>query len=62
MAGIVFGFLRPVGVAVNPLTNKTYVTNIGDFPGPNHGKVTVIDGGTNSTTTVADSDALAPLQ
>ena len=37
----------PYAVAVNPVTNKIYVTNL-------HGSsVTVIDGATNSTTTVA---------
>src|SRR5208283_922522 len=38
---------NPHAVAVNPVTNKIYVADKGD------GTVTVIDGGTNTTTTVA---------
>ncbi len=37
----------PLGVAVNPMTNKTYVANYSD------GTVTVIDGATNTTATVS---------
>ena len=51
----------PVGVAVNTITNKIYVANLGNFPsGVNHGNVTVIDGATNATTTVTDPNALNP--
>jgi YVTN family beta-propeller protein len=38
---------QPRGVAINPVTNKIYVTN------ESSGNVTVIDGTTNATTTVA---------
>src|ERR1039457_5560394 len=46
----------PVGIAVNSVTNKTYVANT-SCPGsyrncPSAGTVTVIDGATNQTTTV----------
>lgn len=56
--------LHPAGVAVDEATNKMYVANTGDC-GPfgncsSHGSVTVIDGATNSTTTVADPNANAP--
>ena len=37
----------PSAVAVNPVTNKTYVANLSSA------NVTVIDGATNATTTVA---------
>jgi DNA-binding beta-propeller fold protein YncE len=51
----------PVGVAVNTITNKIYVANLGNFPsGPNHGNVTVIDGATNATITITDPNALNP--
>lgn len=51
----------PVGVAVNTITNKIYVANLGNFPsGPNHGNLTVIDGATNATTTITDPNALSP--
>ena len=53
--------ISPVAVAVNPVTNKTYVANEGDYPGSNYGNVTVIDGATNSVTTLTDSKALAPV-
>ena len=46
----------PFGVAVNSVTNKTYVANIAcdinNLPCPSPGTVTVIDGATNSTTTL----------
>jgi len=54
--------ISPVALAVNEFTDKVYVSNIGDFPGPNHGNVTVIDGRTNATKTVTDPNALAPLR
>ncbi len=53
----------PNGVAVNPVTNKIYVVNCGGSPwclGSGNGNVTVIDGATNSTTTVTDPNATAP--
>jgi YVTN family beta-propeller protein len=53
----------PNSVAVNTSTDKIYVANTGSFvysTGTNHGNVTVIDGATNSTTTVTDPNALAP--
>jgi hypothetical protein len=53
----------PNSVAVNTSTNKIYVANTGSFvysTGTNRGNVTVIDGATNSTTTVTDPNAFAP--
>ena len=44
----------PSAVAVNPVTNKIYVANEDDS------NVTVIDGATNSTTTVAAGFAPGP--
>jgi DNA-binding beta-propeller fold protein YncE len=55
----------PTAVAVNPVTNKIYVANFGQAPSacescrPN-GSVTVIDGLTNTTTTLQDSNAKFP--
>ena len=45
----------PYAVAVNPVTNKIYVANDGS------NNVTVIDGATNSTTTVTDPNASYPI-
>ena len=42
--------LNPVSIAVNPLTNKVYVANAGEDT------VTVIDGGTGTTSTVPAGD------
>jgi DNA-binding beta-propeller fold protein YncE len=53
--------INPIAVAVNPVTDKIYVANEGDYPAANHGNVTIIDGTTNATTTVTDANALAPL-
>jgi YVTN family beta-propeller protein len=52
----------PNAVAVNTVTNKVYVTNNGSCPPPatNQGNVTIIDGETNSTTTVTDPRACYP--
>jgi YVTN family beta-propeller protein len=53
----------PNSVAVNTATNKVYVANTGSLvygTGTNSGNVTVIDGATNSTTTVTDANAFAP--
>jgi YVTN family beta-propeller protein len=48
-------------VAVNPVTNKIYVVNNNtDKAGSNPGNVTVIDGTTNSTTTITDPNAFGP--
>ena len=44
----------PVGVAVNPVTNKIYVANY------TSNNVTVIDGATNSTTTVSAGASRSP--
>ena len=56
--------LNPVGVAVNEATNKIYVANRGDCSPlgkcQSRGSVTVIDGTTNSTTTVVDVNANGP--
>src|ERR1700746_3870449 len=43
----------PYAVAVNPVTNRIYVANQGS------NNVTVIDGATNTTTTVTDPNATA---
>ncbi|HYL86635.1 MAG TPA: hypothetical protein VE263_20590 [Candidatus Angelobacter sp.] len=53
----------PFAVAVNSTTNKIYVGNQGSFlhNGTNPGNVTVIDGATNSITTVADPNAINPV-
>jgi DNA-binding beta-propeller fold protein YncE len=55
--------IGPVAVAVDPATNKIYVANAGSlvFSGSNPGCVTVIDGATNSATTVIDPKAIAPF-
>ena len=47
--------VAPGPIAVNPVTNKIYVVNYGfSFMGSgNTGNVTVIDGSSNSTTTVS---------
>jgi DNA-binding beta-propeller fold protein YncE len=55
----------PWAVAVNPATNKIYVANHGFFSlicGSciSYGSVTVIDGTTNSTTTIIDPNAKFP--
>lgn len=52
----------PDSVAVNSVTNKIYVANQGSFlhNGTNPGNVTVIDGQTNATTTIADPHAITP--
>jgi len=55
--------LSPAAIAVNPVTNKIYVAN-NSIPIPfstNPGNVTVIDGATNSTTTITDPNAFSPL-
>src|SRR5215469_7704631 len=46
---------NPVAIAVNPITNKTYVANCPDLQSRTmgiNGTITVIDGDTNSTATV----------
>lgn len=55
--------LHAAGIAVNPVTNKIYVTNNGIFIpfNTNPGNVTVIDGATNSTTTLTDPNASTPV-
>lgn len=49
----------PSFVAVNPVTNKIYVTNQG-YNGASE-TITVIDGATNATTTLTDTKAGGPL-
>ena len=49
----------PVAVAVDSVSNKIYVANLGNDAGIGQ-NVTVIDGATNSTTTVIDPNAAAP--
>jgi YVTN family beta-propeller protein len=51
----------PVGVAVNPRTNFIYVANAGNSQTGNPGNVTVINGATNTTTTVSDPKATNPV-
>jgi len=54
--------LGPVAVAVNAVTNQIYVANNGIIRLSNNvGNVTVIDGATNSTTTVSDPNAITPV-
>jgi DNA-binding beta-propeller fold protein YncE len=56
--------LNSASIAVNSVTNKIYVANnaLGIFGvGTNPGNVTVIDGATNSTTTVTDPNAFTPV-
>jgi DNA-binding beta-propeller fold protein YncE len=59
--------IAPTAVAVDPVTNKIYVANYGidrfeSGANPNvPGSVTVIDGVTNSTTTVVDPNATNPI-
>jgi YVTN family beta-propeller protein len=51
---LTMGGIFPYTLAVNPVTNKVYVANF-TFTGgsnPNDGSVTVVDGATNTTTTV----------
>jgi YVTN family beta-propeller protein len=56
--------LNPVAVAVNEATNKIFVANRGDCSPlgkcQSPGSVTVIDGATNSTTTITDVNANGP--
>jgi len=52
--------LAAYAVAVNPTTNKIYVANANNSLTNGSGNVTVIDGATNSTTTVTDSNAIGP--
>ena len=54
--------LTPVAIAVNPVTNKIYVANdcVAIIDCTNPGNVTVIDGATNSTTTLTDPNAITP--
>lgn len=51
----------PSGVAVDSQTNFTYVANAGNSQTSDSGNVTVIDGATNVTTTLADSNAKNPV-
>jgi DNA-binding beta-propeller fold protein YncE len=53
--------LHAYAIAVNPATNKIYVANngLGNLVA-SPGNVTVIDGITNSTTTVTDPNAISP--
>jgi len=55
--------LFPVAIAVNTTTNKIYVANNngGGSTTSNPGTVTVIDGLTNSTTTITDQNAVYPV-
>jgi len=55
--------LNSASIAVNSVTNKIYVANNGILIpfSTNPGNVTVIDGATNSTTTVTDPNAFTPV-
>jgi len=54
--------LGAYAIAVNPGTSKVYVLNNNiDRPGSNPGNITVIDGATNSTTTLTDPNAITPF-
>jgi YVTN family beta-propeller protein len=54
--------LGPAALAVNSETNKIYVLNNGVIRNSaNPGNVTVIDGDTNSTTTLSDPNAVTPV-
>jgi len=52
----------PIALAVNPLSNKLYVANLGNLGknGTNAGSITVVSGGTNSTTNITDPTAVSP--
>lgn len=55
---------RPCALAINEATNRIYVTNSGGLVGGEvflgNGSITVIDGATNSSTTVTDPNAKFP--
>jgi YVTN family beta-propeller protein len=53
--------LSAAAIAVNPVTNKIYVANNLYGSSTNPGNLTVIDGGSNSTTTVTDPNAMWPF-
>jgi len=54
--------VRPVALAVNQTTNKIYVANKRlDSSSPPSGNVTVIDGATNTTSTITDPNAFSPV-
>jgi YVTN family beta-propeller protein len=50
----------PSGVAVDSQTNFIYVANAGNSETGDPGNITVIDGATNATTTLRDSEGLGP--
>jgi DNA-binding beta-propeller fold protein YncE len=53
--------LSAVAIAVNPTRNKIYVANNSiEFSGTHPGNITVIDGATNSITTITDPNAVSP--
>jgi DNA-binding beta-propeller fold protein YncE len=56
--------INPRGIAVNEVTNKIYIANVGcatPFSNcSNPGSITVLDGATNSTTTLVDPNANGP--
>jgi len=51
----------PIAVAVDPKTNFIYVANNGDSQASIQGNVTVINGTTNTTTTLTDPKAIGPI-
>jgi DNA-binding beta-propeller fold protein YncE len=50
----------PTGIAVNAQTNFIYVANSGFQHANDRGSVTVIDGKTNATSTLADPNSIGP--
>jgi len=50
----------PSGVAVDSLTKFIYVANAGNSETGDPGNITVIDGATNATTTLRDSEGVSP--
>jgi DNA-binding beta-propeller fold protein YncE len=54
--------MSPAAVAVDPATNFIYVANAGNFDFNQHGSVTVINGATNDTTTLTDSNMPYPYR
>lgn len=51
----------PIAVAVDPQTSYIYVANNGDSQANIPGNVTVINGATNTTTTLTDPEAMGPI-
>jgi len=56
------GAAGSIAVAVNPVTNRIYVANLGDVGknGTNIGSITVIEGASNSTSNIVAPNAFGP--